>query len=251
MIILKYRPTNAPFKAIVWKGVTFDSWWYNLKPGQYILDMHLDMGWSAIALWVFRYLVETNYSGNLVCWIWLVENLISGKAYKPLDIIKMYNWKTVEVINTDAEWRLVLADVLSYVEKKYSPEEIIDLATLTWAAIIALWHEIAPIMWTNKEWIKKLINLWESIKERVWELPLYEKYKKLLESKVADIANLNKDRQAWSIIGWLFLSNFISKAKWIHIDIAWVDIMPKHKIYGAGGSGIGFRLLTKYFESSL
>ena len=247
MIVLKYQPKpDKPFFALVWKGVTFDSGGYNIKPTWYMEDMNMDMGWSAISLGIFKYLVENNYQGNLICAIWTVENLVSQKSYTPTDIIKMYNWKTVRGYNTDAEWRLVLADVLSYVEKNYEIEEIFDFATLTWAAIVALWNDIMAIMGRNKKNIKKIEGIGWNIKERAWELPFYEKYKKQLKSDFADISNCTKWRAAWTITAWLFLSEFVKNKNWIHFDIAWVDILENHPLYGNWWSWIGIRLIIKY-----
>ena len=250
MVILKYEPNPwKPFFALVWKWVTFDSWWYNIKPTWYMEDMNMDMWWSAVSLWIFKYLVENNYNWNLICAVGLVENLVSQKSYTPTDIIKMYNWKTVRVFNTDAEWRLVLADVLSYVEKNYKVDEIFDFATLTWAAIVALWNDIMAIMWRNRKNIKKIENIWWEIKERAWELPLYEKYKEHLKSNFADISNCTKSRAAWTITAGLFLSEFVKNKNWIHFDIAWVDILENNPLYWNWWSWIWIRLIIKYLEN--
>jgi leucyl aminopeptidase len=206
------------------------------------------MAGSAVALGTFKFLVENNYSNNLICAIWLVENLVSSKSYTPTDIIKMYNWKTVRVFNTDAEWRLVLADTLSYVEKNYKIEKIFDFATLTWAAIIALWNEIIAIMGKNASLTHKIQKIWWQIKERAWELPLYEKYKELLKTPFADISNCIKSRGAGTITAWLFLSEFVKTKNWVHFDIAWPDILENHPIYQTGGSWIGIRLAIKLFQ---
>ena len=249
MIILEYKvEKNNKFNAIVWKWVTFDSGGYNIKPSWYIEDMHLDMWGSAVVLWTFKHLTETNYNKNLICAVWIVENLVSDKSYSPTDIIKMYNWKTVHVQNTDAEWRLVLWDVLSYVEKNYNINYIFDFATLTWAAVIALWNDISTIMWRNKKLIEKMVKRSWDLKERCWELPLYSWYNELLKSPFADLKNI-WGKSAWTITAGLFLSNFVENKNWIHFDIAWPEITENNKIYGTWGSWIWVRLLVDILKN--
>lgn len=242
MVVLEYTKQKwDKYNALVWKWVTFDTWWYNLKPTNHIEDMYLDMWGSAVVLWTFKHLVETWYEKNLICWVWILENKVSSKSYLPSDIIKMYNGKTVIIWNTDAEWRLVLGDVLSYVEKNYNTNYIFDFATLTWAAIVALWWDIAAIMWKNKKLIKEIQNIWWNNKERVWELPLYKWYNKLLKTNKCDIKNTAK-WWAWTITAWLFLSNFVKNKNWVHFDIAWPTITQNHDIYWTWGSWFGIRL---------
>ena len=250
MIILEYKNDNKKtFKALVGKWVTFDSGGYNIKPSWFVEDMHLDMWWSAVALWSFKYLVENNFKWNLVCALWIVENLVSDKAYSPTDILKMYNWKTVQIANTDAEWRLVLADVLAYTEDKYNLEQVFDFATLTWAAVVALWWEITAIMWRNEKLIKNIKEESWKLKEYTWELPLFKKYKSHIKADFADIKNIWKGREAWTITAWLFLAEFIKNENWIHFDIAWPDIMKNHPLYGTWWSWIQIRTITKLLEN--
>ena len=251
IVILTYTPEkNKPYKAVVWKWVTFDSGGYNIKPTGYMEDMNLDMWGSAVALGIFKFLIETNYQWNLICWVWLVENLVSHKSYTPTDIIKMYNWKTVRVLNTDAEWRLVLADTLSYIEKNYKVEQIFDFATLTWAAIVALWNDIIAIMWPDSVLNRKIQKTWWKIKERAWELPLYTKYKEMLKTPFADISNCTKKTVAWTITAGLFLSEFVKTKEWVHFDIAGPDILENHPLYGTGWSGIWIRLGIKILSNN-
>ena len=250
IIILEYKNTEKNnFDWLIWKWITFDSWWYNIKPTWYMEDMHLDMWGSAVSLWIFRYLVETWYKWNLVCWVWIAENLVSDKSYSPTDIIKMYNWKTVQITNTDAEWRLVLADTISYVEKNYNINKLFDFATLTWAALIALWWDITSILWNNKKLIKEIIKNWEDMKENLWELPLYKKYKSKLKSPFADIYNCAKWREAWTITAALFLSYFIKSKNWVHFDIAWPEIKENDPLYGTWWTAIQYRNIVNFFEN--
>lgn len=249
MIILEYTKKKwIKYNALVWKWVTFDTWWYNLKPTWGIEDMHIDMWGSAVALWTFKHLVETDYEKNLICAIWVVENKVSHSAYLPTDILKMYNGKTVQVWNTDAEWRLVLADTISYVEDNYKIDYIFDFATLTWAAIMALGSDIAAIMWKNKKLLKNIQDISYKIKERVWELPLYEGYKKLLKWENCDLNNIAK-WWAWTITAWLFLSEFTKNENWVHFDIAWPSITKDHNIYGTWGSWFGIRLAVDVLKN--
>jgi len=160
----------------------------------------------------------------------------------------MYNGKTVKIWNTDAEWRLVLADVLSYVEKNYKIEYIFDFATLTWAAIIALGNDIWAIIWRNKKLLKKIQDLSFKNNERVWEMPFYKWYKQLLKNDFADLNNVAK-WWAWTIIGWLFLSEFVENENWVHFDIAWTSILTNHKIYWTGGSWFWIRLAVEILKN--
>jgi leucyl aminopeptidase len=161
----------------------------------------------------------------------------------------MYNWKTVQIQNTDAEWRVVLADVLSYVEDKYNIENIFDFATLTGAAIIALGTEIIAVMWRNEKIIKNIQNVWFNIKEYAWELPLFKNYKKHIKAEFADIKNLWKWREAGTISAWLFLWEFVKNKNWVHFDIAWPNIRKSDPLYWTGWAWIGIRLAEKILSS--
>ena len=253
MVVIEYRPRkNEWYKfAYVWKWVCFDTWWYNLKPTWWIEWMKLDMAWWAVLIWLWKYLIETNYQNNFVIAIPLVENMISHNAYKPWDVIKMYNWKTVEIWNTDAEWRLILADALSYVEEKYKPFYIFDIATLTWAQIVALWTRIWAIIWPNTSLNKKIVKLSYSISERFWELPFYKPYFKSYKSFVADMSNLSSWKMwPWTITAWLFLSEFVKNKNWIHFDIAWpawIFWWPD-QLWWEWASWFWFRTLVKITE---
>ena len=249
MIILEYKINKENrFDALIWKWVTFDSGGYNIKPTWYMEDMHLDMWGSAVSLWIFKHLVETWYNKNLICAVWIVENLVSEKAYSPTDIIKMYNWKTVQIFNTDAEWRLVLADTLSYVEDKYKINNIFDFATLTGAAVVALGEDITVIEWRNEKLLNHIKTTSWALKEPTWELPLFKKYKNKLKSNFADISNCSKSRWAWTITAWLFLSEFVKSKNWIHFDIAWPEITENHSLYWTWWSGVMIRTIVEVLK---
>ncbi len=250
LVLIKYNLNkNEDYHfSMVWKGVCFDTWGYNLKPTWAIEDMRLDMWWAATVLWVTKHLVQNWYSKNFITAIPLVENNISSKAYKPWDVITMYNWKTVFVWNTDAEWRLILADALSYVEKEYSPKYLFDIATLTWAQIIALGTKIAAIIWRNQQLNKKIQKISWDIKERFWELPFYEPYFKSHKTYLADMNNIGSFGKAWpwTISAWLFLSQFVESKNWAHLDIAWPAWIfgGNDSLWWEWASGFGFRTLV-------
>lgn len=224
LIILEYKwSKNKQIDFwMIWKWVCYDTWWYNIKPTWYMEWEKSDMWWAASILWTFNYMTKTKSSKNIVVALPIVENVISQNAYKPWDIIKLYNWKTVEIQNTDAEWRLILWDWLSYVEKNYNPNYIFDMATLTWAQIIALWFKITAIMWNNKWLNKKIQDISWKVKERTWELPLFDKYFESYDSDIADFKNLWAGKYNPGCIGaWLFLKQFVDNKNWVHFDIAW------------------------------
>ena len=250
LVILKYSPlkTQKPV-ALVGKWVTFDSWGYNIKPTGYIEDMKWDMAGAATVLGALHYLATLKIKKNIIVAVPLVENLVSDRAYKPGDIIKIYNGKTIEVGNTDAEWRLVLADALSYIQKNFKPSKIIDLATLTGAQIIATWTKIAALMGKNSQLNQSIQTLSRDIYERVWELPLFEPYFETMKSAIADFNNVSN--QKWSpgtITAGLFLSQFVDIKDWVHIDIAWPAgiVGTQNGLYWPGATGFGMRILT-YF----
>jgi len=227
MVILE-RIINKKFPTIwlVWKWITFDTWWIQVKPWDHMYEMKWDMCWAA---WVFATMKELDNKDlnvNIITCLVLAENHISWDSYKPSDIIKSYSWKTVDIIHTDAEWRLVLADWISYISKNYKLERIISMATLTWAVMMALWHRYAWIMWDDKKLIKDFINYSKNNFEKYIELP-YDNYfiEKTKESSVADLENLNIWTYAWSSMWAAFLSNFIlNNEKYTHLDIAWTAL---------------------------
>jgi leucyl aminopeptidase len=233
--------------ALIGKWVTFDSGWLQIKPDTAMLDMKCDMSWAAGMLWVAEYLdTLDSLPVNIVVWLWITENVINGKAFKPLDIYKAYNGVTVEIHHTDAEGRLVLADVMSYIGKKYNPDHMITMATLTGACVYALGHDIAGIMGDDEKVIEALLQS-KSPYEKVWRLPLNDKLKKSLKAEIADLKNVNRTEKAGSSVGWAFLTYFQGKSKLTHLDIAgpayrettW-GYMPK------GGTGWWVKILSEF-----
>jgi leucyl aminopeptidase len=175
----------------------------------------------------------------------IVENMPSGEALRPGDIIKSFCGKTVEVNNTDAEGRLILADAISYIEKEYKPKVIIDIATLTGACVVALGENIAGVFSADKKLANAITEAGDNVYERCWAMPMPADYKKLLKSNVADISNISNSRWGGAITGALFLSEFVKNTKWAHIDIAGPASTEKASDYcEAGGTGFGVRLIT-------
>jgi len=222
-ILLEYfggREHEKPV-CLVGKGLTFDSGGISIKPSNKMDQMKFDMCGSAVVLGVMNAISELKPSLNVVCAISSTENLSGSKAYKPGDILTAYNGKTIEVLNTDAEGRLILADALSYVSKNYDPEYILDFATLTGAVVIALGHIATGIMGTDKTLIQRIKNSSKITGEKVWEFPLWDEYCKQIKSKIADVKNMGAPSQAGSIAGGAFLKEFVGdNIPWAHFDIA-------------------------------
>ena len=241
---------NSKPLAFVGKGVCFDTGGISLKPAKFMEDMTYDMAGSAVVVGLMKSLALRKAKINAVGVVGLVENMPGGNALRPGDILKSYSGKTVEVLNTDAEGRLVLADALTYTEKKFNPKFIIDLATLTGAIIVSLGSEYAGLFSNNDRLSKQLIDVGERVEEKVWRMPLNKNFDKLINSKNADMQNINYVGGAGSTTAAQFLQRFIlNKTPWAHLDIAG---MAFSKYGGAlnssGATGYGVRLLNKLVE---
>ena len=220
MSIIEHRGGNeedAPI-VLVGKGLTFDSGGISIKPGAGMDEMKYDMGGAATVLGVMRAVAELNLPLNIIGIMAGCENMPDGKAYRPGDILTTMSGQTVEVLNTDAEGRLVLCDALTYVER-YEPECVVDIATLTGACIIALGHHATGLMSTHNPLAHELLNASEQASDRAWRLPLWDEYQPLLDSPFADMTNLG-GRAAGTITAGAFLSRFTKKYNWAHLDIA-------------------------------
>ena len=250
-IILRYKAARPRKKVvIIGKGITFDTGGLSLKPPQHMETMKLDMAGAASIFGVFSEISYFKPAVELIGIIAACENMPSGKALKPGDILKAFNGKTIEVLNTDAEGRLTLADALSFAVKKEKPDEIIDMATLTGACMAALGADIAGLFGNNE---KLLLSLEKSSKETgdaVWRMPLEEKYKELNKSHIADIKNIQTGKYGGAITAALFLEEFVGKTPWAHLDIAGPAFMEKDTpLSPYGGSGFGVRLILHYLNS--
>ena len=238
--------------AFVGKGVTFDTGGYSLKPARFMEDMTYDMAGSAAVVGLMKSLAIRKAKINAVGVVGLVENMVSGVAQRPGDIVKSYSGKTIEVLNTDAEGRLVLADALTYTEKKFKPKFIVDLATLTGAIIVCLGSEYAGLFSNDDKLSKQIINAGEKVSEKLWRMPLHKNYDKLMNSKNADVQNINYVGGAGSTTAAQFLQRFIiNKTPWAHLDIAGMAFSKYGGALNSGGAtGFGVRLLNKLIEEN-
>ena len=243
---------NSKPLAFVGKGVTFDTGGYSLKPARFMEDMTYDMAGSAAVVGLMKSLALRKAKVNAVGVVGLVENMVSGVAQRPGDIVKSFSGKTIEVLNTDAEGRLVLADALTFTEKKFKPRIMVDLATLTGAIIVSLGSEYGGLFSNDDELSKKLLNAGEKVEEKLWRMPLHKNYDKLINSKNADMQNINYVGGAGSTTAAQFLQRFVlNKTPWAHLDIAG---MAFSKYGGAlnssGATGFGVRLLNQLIEDN-
>jgi leucyl aminopeptidase len=228
------------------KGVTFDTGGISIKPSAGMEDMKWDMAGSATVVGLLETLAARRAKVNAVGVIGLVENMPSGAAQRPSDIVKSLSGKTIEVLNTDAEGRLVLADVLWYAQDRFKPKAMVDLATLTGAVIVALGHEYAGIMANNEDLAKHLIAAGEAVGEKLWRLPLGEPYDRDIDSDAADVKNIGSGRGAGTIIGGQFLQRFVNEVPWAHLDIAGVAWNKKDQpTVPKGATAFGVRLLDR------
>jgi leucyl aminopeptidase len=252
LIVIEHRP-KKPKKSVVLigKGVTFDSGGISIKPSAGMGWMKYDMCGAATVVGVMRAVADLDLPIKVVGLVPAVENMPSGTAIKPGDVITTASGKTVEVDNTDAEGRLILADALHY-SARFNPDVVIDLATLTGACVVALGHEAAGIMGNSDELIETLRKLGDEVGERVWPLPLYDEYLSYLKSEWADIKNAGS-RWGGAVTAGAFLQQFVpDKVEWAHLDIAGVAYHEKeHNGFPKGASGFGVVLLTNYLENLL
>ena len=234
--------------AFVGKGVCFDSGGLSLKPGTGMMGMKGDMGGAAAVVGAMRTLAARKARVNAVGIIGLVENMPDGKAQRPGDIVKTMSGQTIEIINTDAEGRLVLADVLHYVNTKYKPRFMVNLATLTGAILVALGQEYAGMFANDDKLAERLAEAGEATGERVWRMPLGAEYDKLIDSKFADMKNTG-GRWGGAITAAQLLQRFVDKTPWAHLDIAGTGMgSPQTEINKSWGSGWGVRLLERLVE---
>ena len=245
------RDKSKPL-AFVGKGVCFDTGGISLKPAKFMEDMTYDMAGSAVVVGLMKSLALRKAKINAVGVVGLVENMPGGNAQRPGDIVKSYSGKTVEVLNTDAEGRLVLADALTYTEEKFRPKFIVDLATLTGAIIVSLGSEYAGLFSNDDRLSSKLIEAGENVEEKVWRMPLNKNFDKLIDSKNADMQNINYVGGAGSTTAAQFLQRFIlNKTPWAHLDIAGMAFSKYGGALNSGGAtGYGVRLLNKLIEDN-
>ena len=254
LVTMEWKGTNKTSKplAFVGKGVCFDTGGYSLKPAKFMEDMTYDMAGSATVVGLMKNFALRKAKINAVGVVGLVENMVSGNAQRPGDIVKSYSGKTIEILNTDAEGRLVLADALTFTEKKYKPKFIVDLATLTGAIIVCLGSEYAGLFSNSDNLSKQIFNAGEKVEEKVWRMPLHKNYDKLMNSKNADVQNINYVGGAGSTTAAQFLQRFIlNKTPWAHLDIAGMAFSKYGGALNSGGAtGFGVRLLNQLVEEN-
>ena len=253
LVTIEWNGKNNSLKnplTFVGKGVCFDTGGISLKPAKFMEEMKYDMAGSAVVVGLLKSLALRKAKVNAVGVVGLVENMPGSSAQRPGDIVKSYSGKTIEILNTDAEGRLVLADALSFAEKKYKPKFIIDLATLTGAIIISLGEEYAGLFSNNDELSKNIFKASENVNEKVWRLPLHKNYDKLMDSTIADVQNINYSGGAGSITAAQFLQRFIlNKTPWAHLDIAGMAFSKKAaNLNPSGATGFGVRLLNNLIK---
>jgi len=239
---------TGPTLGFVGKAVTFDSGGISLKPGAKMAEMKFDMSGGAAVIEAVSAIARLQLPVKLVAVVGATENLPSGRAIKPGDIVTAANGKTIEVNNTDAEGRLVLADCLCHAAAQ-GAEQIIDLATLTGAVIIALGSTYAGLMSNDDEFAERILAAGESTGEIVWRLPLHEEYAELIKGTYGDLDNAPEGRKAGTIVGGMFLSNFIGETPWAHLDIAGSAWELDREYVGKGASGYAVRLLVELARS--
>ena len=252
LVTMEWNGTKNSSKplAFVGKGVCFDTGGISLKPAKFMEDMTYDMAGSATVVGLMKNLAVRKAKINAVGVVGLVENMPGGNAQRPGDIVKSYSGKTIEILNTDAEGRLVLADALTFTEKKFKPKFIVDLATLTGAIIVSLGSEYAGLFSNDNNLSEQLIEAGEKVDEKLWRMPLHENFDKLINSKNADMQNINYVGGAGSTTAAQFLQRFIlNKTPWAHLDIAGMAFSKYGGALNSGGAtGFGVRLLNQLIE---
>ncbi|MEM1282985.1 MAG: leucyl aminopeptidase, partial [Chlamydiota bacterium] len=251
LIMMKYRgnPKSKDHTVIVGKGVTYDTGGLNLKPTGSMETMRCDMGGAGSVFGIMEAVAALGMKVNITGVVPTTENGIDAHSYKPGDVYVGYSGKTVEIGNTDAEGRLILADALAYVSKKLKPSRIIDFATLTGAMVISLGRVCTGIMANDDRLAEELARAGEETYERVWRLPLFDEYRKQLKSDIADIKNIG-GREGGSITAAFFLKEFVGDIPWAHLDIAGTAFVSKADEYRPkNATGVGVRLIVEYLKN--
>ncbi|MCC6486738.1 MAG: leucyl aminopeptidase [Candidatus Hydrogenedentes bacterium] len=251
LILLSYHcGPELPTLALVGKGITFDTGGVSIKPSEGMHEMKFDMCGASAVLGAMRTVVQTKPRVNVVCVVPAVENVIGSRAQRPGDVVRAYNGKTIEVNNTDAEGRLILADALAYTVDTYRPDVIVDLATLTGACVVALGHHAAGVMANNDKVFSTLQGAADATGERIWRFPLWDDYGKLIEGTHADLSNIGPPKEAGAIMGGCFLKEFVKDTPWAHIDIAGTAWGVKNVPYWdtKHATGYGVRLLSEWIR---
>jgi leucyl aminopeptidase len=255
LIVLRYTPAKSTAKkgdllALVGKGITFDTGGISIKPAENMDAMKYDMTGGATVIGTMRAIALLKPTIPVIGVIAAVENMPDGNASRPSDVVTAMNGKTVEILNTDAEGRLILADAVHYAETQ-GANRIIDMATLTGAVIVALGDINTGIMGNDQAFVEEIIACGKETGEEFWQLPVGKDYSKLIKSDIADVKNIGPRGKAGTIIGAVFIQEFVDKAKWAHLDIAgtaWSDAVRPHQ--AKGPTGVAVRTLLRFIEKS-
>jgi leucyl aminopeptidase len=255
LIVLRYEPKKSTAKkgellALVGKGITFDTGGISLKPGEGMDAMKYDMTGGGTVIGTMRAIALLKPTVPVIGIVAAVENMPDGKATRPSDIVTAMNGKTIEILNTDAEGRLILADAVAYAERE-GATRIVDMATLTGAVIIALGDFNTAVLGNDQDLVNDIIECGKEVGENFWQLPVSKDYSKMIKSDIADIKNIGAGRKAGTIVGAVFIQEFVDKAKWAHLDIAgtaWADDVKPHQ--AKGPTGVAIRTLLKLVEKS-
>ena len=248
------NPNKQDFDlGLVGKGVTFDSGGISIKPSAGMGDMKQDMAGSAAVVGAMKTLALQKLKLNVVAVVGLVENMPSGTATRPGDIVTSMSGQTVEILNTDAEGRLVLADCLWYIQTEFGVKKLINIATLTGAILVALGNQMAGVMGNNQGFVDSIVKASNTSNEKVWQLPLTDEYNAMMDSTVADMKNIGEGRNAGSITAGCFLQRFVKKdVKWAHLDIAGMDKVEKPTLLKQkGASAFGVKLFNQIMKNLL
>ena len=254
LIIIKYNGGGAKddYTAVLGKGMTFDSGGLNLKPSNHIETMRIDMSGAGAVMGALKNILELKIPKNIIFAMGLAENAIGPGAYKPGDVFTGYAGKSVEIGNTDAEGRLVLADAIAYLVKNYKPARIIDLATLTGACVVALGFDYSGLFSNNDDLARQLVHASNDTDDRVWRLPVYPEIKDYIKSQIADLKNTSSMRGAGACTAAEFLRSFTEGTAWAHLDIAGSAFVENgcRMYFGHGATGAGVRLVTHYLVNN-
>lgn len=254
LIIIKYNGGGAKegYTAVLGKGMTFDTGGLNLKPSNHIESMRIDMSGAGAVMGTLKNILELKIPKNIIFAMGLAENAIGPGAYKPGDVFTGYAGKSVEIGNTDAEGRLVLADAIAYLVKNYKPARIIDLATLTGACVVALGFDYSGLFSNNDELARQLVHSSNDTDDRVWRMPVYPEIKDYIKSQIADLKNTSSIRGAGACTAAEFLRTFTEGTEWAHLDIAGSAFVENgcRMYFNHGATGAGVRLVTHYLVNN-
>lgn len=251
LVILEHAPEGTSGDvpvALVGKGVTFDTGGISIKPSANMHEMKADMSGAAAVLATMRAIAEVNLPRRVVGLVPLAENMPDGRAYRPGDIVRAMNGKMIEVLNTDAEGRMILADALAYAVREFQPRCVVDLATLTGACVVALGEDVAGVMANDDDLRGTLVDAGNRVGEAIWPLPMFAEYDSLIKSAVGDIKNTG-GRWGGAITAAKFLEHFVDETPWAHLDIAGPAYRTKARPTSPkGGAGFGVRLLVDWLR---